>query len=338
MGRTIMQLGVFLSIILPVSLLVGFRISGVTNGPVAVAETSILSPTTWECERLGVSFNILKTVQSSYVGDASILTEALVGVYSTDSGFYGGSDYIGFNMSLTFAATRGFLDNVNITFMEESHSVIDFFDVSRWPNPSGRLDNLSLTDYADWTQTTGLKAFLSLKGAGNPSKAFFMGSIAWIFYDNYTQSHHLEMSAATTYYNGSSFKKVVQPFEFNIVADNDSTPENAVRITPNTTYSGLYLGRYDSKDYYRLFVEADSTVLVNATALTGDYPWPELLLDLYDSNGTWKAGSSKPGFSQSESLVIDSATDLFVRVSAADLNSGFYSLSITLTQNAFKSG
>jgi hypothetical protein len=330
-----MQLGVFLSVILPVSLLVGFRISGVTNGPVAVAETSTLSPTTWECERLGVSINILKTVQSSYVSDASILTQALMGDYLTDS-VYGGSDYIDFNLSLTFTATQGILDNVNITFIEESHSVIDFFDISVWPGPSGRLDNLSLTNYADWTQTTGLKAFLSLKGVDNPSKAYFTGSINWIFYDNYTQSHHLEISAATTYYNGSSYKKIIQPFEFNIVADNDSTPENAVRVTSNSTYSGLYLGRYDPEDYYRFFAEADSTVLVNATALTERYPWPKLLVDLYDSNGTWKAGSSKPDFSQSVSLVVGSATDLFVRVSAADLNSGFYSLSITVTQNASK--
>ncbi len=323
------KVALLLSLIIPIGLLTTFKITGIVREPATVSETMTLEPVKWELERPDNIIAIEDTVKSFY-DDESISVNCSVFVYGYHDISEYASDYVSLSVNVTATLQAGFVDNVNITFWE------DYEDSEVWvPNAEREtrfyehLSNLSIVDWAQpfsrwWRLHDDVKAFIKADGVNQPSNVCFWSPAHWVLRSPRNQTHLMEVAVELVYFNGTAYKRIVQPYQLKIGPDDNNSFETADTIGQGVD-SWLYLGGYDVEDYYKIHVEQGYVISIN---VSGTFiPKPAFYLDLYDPEGEWKAGSSKWGYSHTITYVADSAGDWFIRTRVYE-NYGFYSLTV----------
>lgn len=198
-----------LAIIVPLSLMTGFKMAGMIQSPSSVAETVTLNSVIEEYARPSKTHLINSELQASYDSDGlSANMRVLLVEYS---------DKVAMCLSANSSALqRGFIDNIRITFQDDEPSIV------YWSSKDITHENLSLISSSDaYTSKQGSQAgrFLfagSRKGDGFNFSARYM---YWDLRTPHNVTHQLNVTYEITYYNGTVFKKVIQPFELKLNAN-----------------------------------------------------------------------------------------------------------------------
>ena len=316
-----------LMIVLPIGLLVALRPWEILKEPLTISENKTLDVVSWSLERPLADIGIGDSLTRIYREDLSANFTAFIDDYNTPPNEYG-SDYLDIPIKITASVDKGFIHFVNITFWEDYEgSQVDIFSAESW-SQYAHIENLSITRYIHlFLKGRGLKAFVELAGVNHPNNVSFGFFAHWILRSPKNYTNQLEIRFELIYFNGTAYKRIVQPFLLKAGPDDNNSFEKAQEITANGTYSMLYIGQNDADDYYKVYLNDGYVIYVYATGTSS--PKPVFYLDLYDPNGEWRTGTSY-ACSNTLSFTADSTGYWLIRVHIYDDTSGFYSLYVSL--------
>jgi hypothetical protein len=198
-----------LAVVLPVSLAVVFQL---TRG-ITISGTRTLEAVTWSFQRPSdPEINVLvnDTLEAFYDGDGESVKHSVL-VWRYDGNWFGtGTDclIIGVQMNATVGNSGAWISSVSLTLRDSQPSKIHFREVDI------DIENLTLSDYAEGYK----KASVRLNSVNHPNKVHTLFLyFPWEILTSESESHQMEITCETTYYNGTAFNKVVQPFQLNIL-------------------------------------------------------------------------------------------------------------------------
>ena len=179
---------------------------------ITIAENMTLDPIVWTFQRPNESVIILDKLNATYTGDLSANMYVLILYYENESRFVGGCDYLRMSMAINATTSNpdGFIESVNIVAQKDQQSTVD------WLGTQFEFENLSLAARAvgyRWET----QAYIKLAGVNHTSSVRAKALVLWDLRTLNTQSHQLEIAYEITYYNGTAYNKLVQPFQLNIV-------------------------------------------------------------------------------------------------------------------------
>lgn len=202
-----------LSIVVPVSLLTTFKLTGLLGEPSTMAETITLQPITWMFDR-PYNYTVFdKNLQAPYSSDCMTGTFELDVVdYLESIGAQPATVRMVVSINLTNNKNVS-IENVHLTFndtyqgsgLEFQHTNVDY-----------QFVNLSLVKIVDATSGINNYAFISLAGLNYPSHVYLYWVTYWKLSSLHTQSHELNATYDVTYYNGTAYNEIVQPFQVQI--------------------------------------------------------------------------------------------------------------------------
>lgn len=206
-----------LSIVAPVSILASLRLTGILQEPIAISETITLEAIKWEFERPEDYMHIDHILESKYVDDGlSVAFRLIVGIYEENSTVRYGADYIALGVSINSTATKpnANIKNIYVVFhtvfqpslVDWVHTYFNYQNLSLLGISSGRT---SEEDYQD--------AYVRLANLNNTERIRFWATAEWSLLTPNTQTHQMGVTYELIYYNGTSYKKIIQPFQLNIL-------------------------------------------------------------------------------------------------------------------------
>ncbi|MEM3697933.1 MAG: hypothetical protein QXQ94_10660 [Candidatus Bathyarchaeia archaeon] len=195
-----------LSIIVPLSLLTTFKLTGIIKEPITIAETKELPIKEWSFPRPTSSFYYIDDLLSNTYSDAECLSSfsLTIGTYSNDDVAYNYADIISLIIKINVAVFGKNARIENIYFNVKNDSEKSKVD---WLLTEFDLENLSKTSFG-----FGKTAHISLAGTNNPSWCYFKGSFEWELFTQNNKTHQREITCEIVYYNGSVYKNLIQPF------------------------------------------------------------------------------------------------------------------------------
>lgn len=262
-----------LSIILPVGLLTTLKITGMIKEPLTIAETLEMAPVVWKCERPRITSNVPgDIIKVNYSDNEVSLTEFLeLGEYDDGSGFWswqgtgGPTIYIG-AQELTVSVKSGFVDRLKFELSEGYSASSAAFHESGGRSGS----NLTMEKMADRLRNPQMldantKAFLSMVRVGNPNRVSMSEisetSALYSLESPYNYTHQISITIEVVYFNGTVYKKLVQPVLFVFVPDNNNSFETAEEINFGTREAYLDdMAEGDMVDYYKIWLEQGQDV------------------------------------------------------------------------------
>jgi len=215
-GRELKALFV-LSIVAPVSILASLRLTGILQEPITISETTTIDAIEWAFERPYHDVCINDRVEAAYVRDGlSAAFCVVIGTYSENQVAYDGNDIItiGLELNSTVIDPNGFMESVNVVFRTDSQpSLID------WVYTYLNFQNLSLVDFTSgWTTEVSHKeAYVRLAGLNHPERISIWATAVWSLLTQNDQTHQREITYELTYFNGTAYKKIIQPFRLKVV-------------------------------------------------------------------------------------------------------------------------
>jgi hypothetical protein len=177
-------------------------------------------------------------------------------------------------------------------------------------------------------------SFIVLEGTGHPETVSFRVPVYWILSSPGNQTHQLGVVSEIVYFNGSVFKKVVQPFQFRLIGDNNNSFDTADEIHEGF-HPRFSLGPSggDPRDYYRINLTQGERLRVTVDARTWTWPRslnpaPYFTVHIYDpARNPGVAEEGRSDVFKSIDFVADSSGFWFIEV-RLDGSLGFYSLGV----------
>lgn len=190
---------------------------------ITIAENTTLDPVVWTFQRPAngsVQFVYIdEKLNTAYLSDGlSAMFRIIIGIYCENSTARNGADYVTMGIRINSTATNpnGFIESVYVVFHRDSQpSLVDWIETYFY------YENLSLSGFSSgWTsQQAYEKAYVELAGANHPDRTYFKATTEWSLLTPNSQSHQIEVAYEITYYNGTAYKKIIQPFQLRIVGE-----------------------------------------------------------------------------------------------------------------------
>lgn len=209
MGQSKNWVGFLLmSIVIPVGLFTGLKFAGV--GQPLEAETITLSPVEWLFDRVHVTdFNRNdKVLNATYTDSAGQLH------FSVTLGTYFNTDRLPCMLELyphfsAISLSNAFtVVSVVFSFGEDvSPSYIDL-----WTGAVITYENLSLVDFS-----SGQLAYVRFAGGSFSSNVDCHFPASWMLSYATNVTYSREVTCSVTYFNGSEYKNVIQPFNLTLL-------------------------------------------------------------------------------------------------------------------------
>jgi len=198
-----------MSIILPVGLLATFKLTGIFREPLTIAETTTLKTIRWTFARPTQFFAINESLNSIYNNnDIEVNQKVFVWEYLPEREVWPTAQLnLGIEINLTLTSDRGFIENIHIDFKDFQPSEIVLLDTML--NPI----NLSLVK----ARSGKIASYMDLAGVNHSSEAYFnVTMLYWFLWTQSTQENNLDITFEITYFNGTAYKKIVQPFQLQL--------------------------------------------------------------------------------------------------------------------------
>ena len=188
-----------LSIILPISLLVTFRIAGIVREP-PETQTITVNAVIWNMTRPSLFSNMNAWVNNSY---ADIVNFNIFVNHYIDNHQERG-DYLEFWVHLNASVNDGFIQSMVIHFSRiDSNAYLNIIEDPDWIS----LRNLSIEAIHDWRTNNDIQA----NAVGRPAEVSLKAGVWWMFTDEDSIDHSLPLSAEVTYFDGTMYQKVIIP-------------------------------------------------------------------------------------------------------------------------------
>ena len=205
-----------LSIMLPVSLLATFKMSGVLTEP-QTPETVILEAVTWNMTRPTSFFTVDELVNNSYMDNDNRLLSAGVHFEEYFENMLGwpsdGDDdvqLVGIHISVSVSV--GFVCSFVANFSDlDDHACVIFQTTAS----SMQLQNFTVKRIVNPLTSACLWA-----SANNQSKEASLSALVyWVFLDQNNADHWMTVDFEITYFNGTAYRRVIMPFVLNVLAN-----------------------------------------------------------------------------------------------------------------------
>ncbi len=210
-GRELKAL-LLLSIVAPIGILISLRLTGILQQPITISETKTLETIKWEFERPNQTITLNNELDSSYTSDEmSAIMRVLMGTYSDDDPAFN-YDFVIMEVTtnLTVANLNSFVEGVYIVISKDSQSTVS------WLGTELRFENLSFIErVGGYRRNT--QAYIRLTGVNRSSSVYLSAAFLWALLTPNNQTHQMEVDFELTYYNGTAYKKVIQPFQLKII-------------------------------------------------------------------------------------------------------------------------
>lgn len=208
-----------LSIVAPVGILISLRLTGILQEPITISETITLEAVKWSFERPNHFTYIDEKLNATYSGGALSSTfSVIIGIYDENSVSHLGVDYVTMAVRVNSTVTNpnGFIESLYVVFGKDSQP-----SLISWVPGYLDFENLSLVGVTSgWTSEENFKeAYVKLAGVGSPERIYFRATTEWSLLTSNNQTHRMELLYELTYYNGTAYKKVTQPFQFSIFVE-----------------------------------------------------------------------------------------------------------------------
>jgi len=316
------KIALVLSVVLIVALLAVFEWSELMVKTIPTMETETLETIRWKCEKPTRGIDIGQDVSTQFVS-SEISAELKFRLYSyfPDSGL---------DMDVEMAASNieGYVRDIYVS-LEEDYAYSTVFWSDTYYSVYG---NLSVLAVKDSDTLSGAKAFFGLANVNQSKQVYLRKALFWGVAAPYNHTSLLKASFEFTYFNGTFYKKVIQPFEFKIMPDDNNSFETAEEVHEGK-YSWLYVDcTYDNLEYYKIYVAYLNHITVNMTNTTPGVNFNLYLYEKMDANYSLVSSSEK-ATDQTEMVVGNESHSggswWYIQVNAASAN-GFYDMSIAL--------
>jgi len=270
-----------LSVLVPAGLLTGFKLTGIIGGPISVAETLRLEPAVWNRVRT-FDWSVIAdpSFNTSYVGHDVALTVTYWFSRFDENPPLGGPTLTLGIKALNASVSRGFVAVVETTFKESYASSRAIFST-----PSGTTyGNLTFSEVTDGLSQSKLvgddKLHVRTLAAGEPSTVSLTD-----FYVNYqlnsphNQTHQINIETTVTYFDGTIYKQLIQPMQFNFAPNHNHSFETAQEIgfgAHRDCLDGNVNG--DLVEYFKILITEGQEVNVSVTYLQEE---PRLFSDVF---------------------------------------------------------
>jgi len=198
------------AVILPISLLTTFKLTGIIPEPVA-PETTTVDAVSWNMTQpMGDITTIDEDVKSLYYDEASIEFNVHIHTYFHNWGRYDYNDVVAFRVSAEANTTVGFIYSVTIKFFQlDSNSVLFwYYDNDRYD----RLENLTLKEKYS-SATPQREGYVTAFSINQPEHCLLEGEADWVLTYSEDQNYEVSVTLEVIYFNGSSYQKVVMPIQ-----------------------------------------------------------------------------------------------------------------------------
>jgi len=260
-----------LSIIIPIGLFASLKLVGFLDTSVTIAETKTLDTVNWEIPRPTRSMKISDVLEVPYANDGLSTTFSIIfGIGVSESPSHNDNDYLRMRLEINSIAVEpaAFIEGVSVVFHQDCQpSLVEW--ISNYIN----FENLSLLSVSSgWTYGGNFKeANIKLAGTNNPRNASFSATVEWSFLTPNTETHQMEITYELTYYNGTVYKKVIQPFQLRLYTGHHYLYVDAVSNIGETNVTVLV----DGAEYFTPFnlivsegahrIEFEPTISINST-------------------------------------------------------------------------
>lgn len=201
-----------LSIVAPVGILISLRLTGILQEPITISETITLDAVKEEFERPTQTITLGNELDSSYTGDEiSANIHVLMGTYGDDDPAFN-YDFVIVEVTTNLTVTNldSFIEGVYVVIHKDNQSTIS------WMETKLRFENLSLIKLTQgYRQNT--QSYIRLTGVNQSRSVYLSATVFWSILTPNNQTHLMEVSFELTYYNGTAYKKVVQPFQLKMI-------------------------------------------------------------------------------------------------------------------------
>ncbi len=183
---------------------------------ITIAENTTLEPIVWTFQRPNESVQFVyidEKLNAPYVGDGlSANMYVTIGIYHENDPAYDGDDHLSMLMviNVTTGNPDGYIERVHVVVQKDQTSKVS------WLNTRLYFENLSLAARADGYRWE-TQAYIKLAGVNHTGSVHAEATAEWSLLTPNTQSHQLEIAYEITYYNGTAYNKIFQPFQLNIV-------------------------------------------------------------------------------------------------------------------------
>jgi len=231
--------------VLVVGIVAGLRF--LVPSTIQLSETRTSQLVTWESGKLSGLFDISKILSASLDCDDGFANATVTLSFYSDGLLY-------FGLNLTAVMNGGHVENINATFRDDClASYVRFFGLSDGSGEEMEANwkNLTLRAYNDFGRGSKVKAFISLDGLNDPKEVTSYLWLQWSVDSPRNQTEQLTLDVEVTYFNGTDHKKMIQPFQITLVADDNNSFETAHEIPVNRTIQD-FIGFYDREDFFRV--------------------------------------------------------------------------------------
>jgi len=104
----------------------------------------------------------------------------------------------------------GFISSIQVVAHKDKQTTID------WQETDIYVQNLSVADI-EHGNLESQRAYIKFEGKNNPQSVYAKTHALWDFLTPNSESHQLKIMIEIIYYDGIAYKKVVQPFQLNII-------------------------------------------------------------------------------------------------------------------------
>lgn len=205
-----------LSIILPLSLLTSFKLTNLITEPSTIIETKTLEIIEWNFTRPSEQFLVFdKLLQATIQGnDASGNFNLMIFDYVGNVSIMPAEVRMMIEINFTTVNSGAFIYSVSITFHENETLP------NVWlPEMDLKFQNLSL-EVLNYRRGDDFKAHLRAVGVNHPASIFLSALAHWKLRP-INQPHQMEIVYEVVYYNGTAYKKIVQPYHLKLLGSDN---------------------------------------------------------------------------------------------------------------------
>jgi len=204
---------ILLSIILPVSLLTTFRLTGVLREP-QLPQTITTETVAWNMTKPSYFRNVEGNITSAYLNStfSGILIINPLSYWEND-GMLDYNDGLWLKISVTANISHGFIYSINVkSSVTDEYAILDIVDDPDFME----LTNLMKKKVANGLHSHG--ALFETMGIGEPKECRLTLKPVWKFLDPNNVDHWITITLETTYFNGTVYQKIMTPIRLEVFA------------------------------------------------------------------------------------------------------------------------
>jgi hypothetical protein len=215
MWRMSWKATILLSVIIPISLLATFRLTGILPEP-PTPETITVDTVSWNMTRPSDFVPIEEEVTNLYADGlfSGNVTIHLADFYE-NSGFFEYNDVLMFILTANVNVSEGFICSVSVrSLMVDEFSILKFKElVSGWI----QLSHLELRRVADGSHLS--PALLQTTAINNPKTCTLKMKPYWIFLDADNLTHSTTITLEVIYFDGTVYRQANIPIQLEVLLD-----------------------------------------------------------------------------------------------------------------------